>query len=213
MTVRDKFDDLLPSLVRERSPYYIDGNSTELSSQIMKKQTFTASEIIYQAGAPSDRVYVIKAGKVALIDTYPETGTEVSAVLGIGKVFGEMELLNGGVRTSTAQAMEDVKVVSFTYEEMMDLLFNNPEKSLILNRTAFNQLRELFGGETLDAQMYRLRREMDVAIKQAVINHEARVVKSHNGMMAMALPIILLVIVVAAIQFFLPNPAVLLSLI
>ena len=43
---------------------------------------------------------------------------------------------------------------------------------------------------------------MHVSIRDAVVAHESRVVKSHNGMAAIAVPIILLVLLAGASYWF-----------
>jgi CRP/FNR family cyclic AMP-dependent transcriptional regulator len=73
----------------------------------------------------------------------------------------------------------------------------------VLGKGSFQRLRELFSEESLDADLARLREELELSIRQAVVAHESRVVKSHNGMAAIAVPIILmLVLAVGAYWFF-----------
>lgn len=166
----------------------------------MNKHLFDDEQVIYHTGDFADRMYFIKSGHVQLIDDYPETGKCVSATLGPGKIFGEMELIDGSPRTCIAQTRGPVKLISFTQAELKDALFQNPENSLILSRTIFDHLRDLYSGESLESEVEKLRLEMHQTIKQAVVNHEARVVKSHNGMMAMALPVLALVIIGIVLQ-------------
>lgn len=120
-----------------------------------------------------------------------------------GKVFGEVELIDGKPRTSTARASDTVRITMFTHDEIVDMLFQHPENSLILARDVFNHLRKLYGGDDLESTMEKLREEMHEKIKKAVIAHESRVVKSHNGMAAIAIPIVLLVITAISLQLVL----------
>ncbi|WP_448526415.1 cyclic nucleotide-binding domain-containing protein [Parathermosynechococcus lividus] len=170
----------------------------------MNKCSFTDQDIIYRAGDPASVMYFIKAGQVELIDEFPETGRHVTAVLGPGKVFGEVDLIHGRTRLSTAQAKGEVKLFQFTETELKEALFENHVKSLMLSRTLYEHLRDLYSDNNLESELARLRVEMHQTVKQAVMDHEARVVKSHNGMMAIALPIVMLVGLVIALQFVLP---------
>lgn len=169
----------------------------------MEKCTYAPGAIIYREGEASNSVYLIKTGKVELVDTYPETGQVVAKTLSSGKVFGEVELIDGKTRSSTAKAVEEVKLLVFSHEEILDTLFKHPENSLVMARDVFDRLRQLYSTDSLDAEMTKLREEMHETIKKAVVSHESRVVKSHNGMAAIAIPVVLLVAIVVGIRFYL----------
>lgn len=169
----------------------------------MEKITYAPGDVIYREGDASEQVYLIKSGRIDLIDTYPETGQIVSKSLGPGRVFGEIELIDNRPRSSTAKASEEVKLTVFSHGEITDMLFNNPEKSLILARDVFDWLRQLYSADSLDGELAKLREEMHETIKSAVISHESRVVKSHNGMAAIAIPVIVLIAIVVGMQVYL----------
>lgn len=168
----------------------------------MEKRTYMPGETIYREGDESQSVYLVKSGKVEIVDTYPETGTVVSKSLNAGKVFGEVELVDRKPRSSTARVTEETRLLIFTHDEILDALFHHPEESLVMARDVFDRLRQLYSTDSLDSEMTRLREEMHETIKKAVISHESRVVKSHNGMAAIAIPIVLLVLIVIGIQIY-----------
>ena len=72
----------------------------------------------------------------------------------------------------------------------------------MLGKSTFEHLRALYDDASLDSDLERLREEMHVSIRDAVVAHESRVVKSHNGMAAIAVPIILLVLLAGASYWF-----------
>ncbi len=176
---------------------------SHFSNDFMEKRTYAPGDVVYQEGDASDNVYLIKSGRIELVDRYPETGEVVAKTLGVGKVFGEIELIDRKSRSSTAKVMESTKVMVFSHEEILDVLFKYPEQSLVLARDVFDRLRQLYSTDSLDAEMTKLREEMHETIKKAVISHESRVVKSHNGMAAIAIPIVLLVAIVIGIRVYL----------
>lgn len=169
----------------------------------MQKLTYAPGDVIYREGDASQAVYLIKSGRINIVDTYPETGNVVAKSLGPGRVFGEVELIDRRPRSSTAQASEEVKLTVFSHEEIMDMIFANPEKSLILARDVFDRLRQLYSTDSLDGELIKLREEMHETIKSAVISHESRVVKSHNGMAAITIPIVVLIAIVIGMQVYL----------
>jgi CRP-like cAMP-binding protein len=169
----------------------------------MRRVTLQAGEYVYKVDDPSESVYLVRSGKVELTTPYPETGEGVDSSHGPGRVFGEVEVIDGRVRTSNARVASTVDLMQIDREELMDILYAHPEKSLILGKSTFDRLRELFSEESLDSELARLREEMQVSIREAVVAHESRVVKSHNGMAAIGVPIVLmLALAVGAYWFF-----------
>ena len=169
----------------------------------MQRVTVEAGEYVYKVDDPSDTVYVVRSGKIELTTLYPETGEGVDASHGPGHVFGEVELIDGRNRTSNARVAATAELIQIGQEELMDILYDHPEKSLILGKSTFERLRELFSQESLESELARLREEMQLSIREAVVAHESRVVKSHNGMAAIGVPIVLMVaLAVGAYWFF-----------
>lgn len=169
----------------------------------MERVTVEAGEYVYKVDDPSDTVYVVRSGKIELTTPYPETGEGVDASHGPGHVFGEVELIDGRTRTSNARVASTAELIRIGREELLDILYEHPEKSLILGKSTFERLRELFSEESLDSELARLREEMELSIRQAVVAHESRVVKSHNGMAAIGVPIVLMIaLAIGAYWFF-----------
>ena len=169
----------------------------------MERVTVEAGEYVYKVDDPSDTVYVVRSGKIELTTPYPETGEGVDTSHGPGHVFGEVELIDGRSRTSNARVASTAELIRIGREELLDILYEHPEKSLILGKTSFDRLRELFSEESLESELARLREEMQISIRDAVVAHESRVVKSHNGMAAIGVPIVLMVaLAVGAYWFF-----------
>jgi CRP-like cAMP-binding protein len=169
----------------------------------MRRVTLQAGEYVYKLDDPSESVFLVRSGKVELTTPYPETGEGVDSAHGPGHVFGEVEVIDGRTRTSHARVASTVDLMQIDREELMDILYTHPEKSLILGKSTFDRLRELFSEESLDSELARLREEMQLSIREAVVAHESRVVKSHNGMAAIGVPIVLMVaLAVGAYWFF-----------
>jgi CRP-like cAMP-binding protein len=169
----------------------------------MRRVTLQAGEYVYKMDDPSTSIYVVRSGKVELTTPYPETGEGVDSSHGPGHVFGEVEVIDGRSRTSNARAAGSAELMQIEREELMDILYTHPEKSLILGKSTFEPLRELFSEDSLDSELARLREEMQMSVRNAVVAHESRVVKSHNGMAAIAVPILLmLALAVGAYWFF-----------
>jgi|694.fasta_scaffold74546_3 CRP-like cAMP-binding protein len=168
----------------------------------MQRVTVAAGDYLYKVDDPSDAVYLVRSGKVELTTPYPETGEGVDASHGPGHVFGEVEVIDGRTRTCNARAAATAELMQITRDELLDILYEHPEKSLILGKSTYERLKELFSEESLDSDLARLREEMQLSIRQAVVAHESRVVKSHNGMAAIAVPIVLMILLAVGAYWF-----------
>ncbi|MCP9792984.1 cyclic nucleotide-binding domain-containing protein [Vulcanococcus limneticus] len=168
----------------------------------MRRVTLQAGEYVYKVDDPSTSIYVVRSGKVELTTPYPETGEGVEQSHGPGHVFGEVEVIDGRSRTTNARVVAVSDLMQIEREELMDILYTHPEKSLILGKSSFERLRELFSEESLESELARLREEMQLSIREAVVAHESRVVKSHNGMAAIGVPIVLMVALAVGSYWF-----------
>ncbi len=160
----------------------------------LRKLHLEPGEFAYRSGDSGQDVYLVRTGTIELVTLYPETGEGVDGRHGPGHVFGEVELIDGRTRTHTARAAKPTELLVFSRDELMDLLFEHPERSLVLGRSVFDRLRDLYTNETLESDLARLREEMQASIRDAVVAHEGRVVRSHSGMAAIAIPIVLMVL-------------------
>ncbi|MEY3931079.1 MAG: hypothetical protein RLZZ516_2789, partial [Cyanobacteriota bacterium] len=88
---------------------------------------------------------------------------------GPGRFFGELEVIDGRSRTCNARVAADVSLIEIEKAELLDLLYKHPEHSLVLGKGSFQRLRELFSEESLDADLARLREELELSIRQAVV--------------------------------------------
>lgn len=169
----------------------------------MRRVSVPAGDYVYRVDQPSESIFLVRSGKVELTTPYPETGESVDQTHGPGHVFGEIEVIDGRQRTSNARAAQAAELMEIRRDELMDILYVHPEKSLILGKSVFERLRELFSEESLDSELARLREEMQLSIRGAVVAHESRVVRSHNGMAAIGVPIVMMVaLAVGAYWFF-----------
>jgi selenocysteine lyase/cysteine desulfurase/CRP-like cAMP-binding protein len=76
----------------------------------MRERALADREIVFAAGAPGDALYVVAEGTVEV--TLQRDGRWLRlGVLGPGKVFGEVALIDGGARTATCAAVGDGAVL------------------------------------------------------------------------------------------------------
>jgi CRP/FNR family transcriptional regulator, cyclic AMP receptor protein len=87
---------------------------------------FRRGDVIFREGEPAERLFLIDGGRVKLSIT-AGTGQEMLiAVLGTGQIFGELAIIDRGLRAMDARAMEDTQVYSLEGDQFWTLLENRP---------------------------------------------------------------------------------------
>jgi len=91
---------------------------------------FKKDQFIYFPDEPAQYIYMIANGRVR-IGRYLDDGKEiVTAILGMGEIFGELALAGEEKRTDFAQAMDDkTTVCPLSIEELKQLMYGNQELS------------------------------------------------------------------------------------
>ena len=72
------------------------------------KITFSAGEVIFRQGYPSDYAYVIEEGEVEIYNEREDGSESQIAVLRQGEMFGEYGVLDDAPRSASARAHTDI---------------------------------------------------------------------------------------------------------
>jgi len=89
---------------------------------IARERPFRAGETIYEHNTPSDALYCVVRGEVAVRGDDGATRS-----VGPLTTFGVEEILSGRLRAATAVAVADTLVLAIDAEDFFDLLANNVE--------------------------------------------------------------------------------------
>ncbi|MCM8635015.1 cyclic nucleotide-binding domain-containing protein [Accumulibacter sp.] len=82
---------------------------------LMRPQEFTAGEVIVREGEEGDSLFVICSGAVEVLKACPAAVDPLGrgiALLSVGDVFGEMELIDMQYRSASIRALEPVRLVA-----------------------------------------------------------------------------------------------------
>lgn len=110
---------------------------------LMRELHFAATEVIVQEGEDGDSLFVICSGSVEVLKASPvANGTfgKRIAVLQVGDVFGEMELIDTQRRSATIRALEPVSVLALSNADLFQIYESDPQTFTLL---ALNLAREL----------------------------------------------------------------------
>ena len=85
----------------------VDDHAMEAIVPLLREVTFAAGEVIVREGDDGDTMFLICTGAVEVLKAGPEVddgpGRRI-AVLGVGDVFGEMEVIDMQRRSATVRA-------------------------------------------------------------------------------------------------------------
>lgn len=95
---------------------------------------FEADAVIVREGEPSDAMYIVLSGGVAVIKALDAGRSELLDVLMAGEYFGEMSLLTCPPRSATVMAMEPVSVLRLGHAEVQQFLSRHPRAGMAIYR-------------------------------------------------------------------------------
>jgi len=105
----------------------IDPSTVDQIARRAQSRTLDKGELLFNVGDTSDALYVIAEGRIR-IWTVSAAGAEVTLnVLTNGAVFGEIGMLDGGVRTAGASAMLRTRLTSIARRTFYEALDRDPQ--------------------------------------------------------------------------------------
>lgn len=90
------------------------------------KKTVEKGSFLFRQGDPSDTLYLIKAGKLKLVQLTESGRENIIDIVGTGEILGETVLFQRGEYLFSAQAIETTKLCSFSVSQFETVIRNNP---------------------------------------------------------------------------------------
>jgi CRP-like cAMP-binding protein len=137
---------------------FVDGLDPADRAALLKLGTvrrFRRDAAILLEGDQSDRVLLLREGRVRIVSTSPYGREILLAVRSCGELVGELNVLasEGAPRAATVIALEDVTAQTIAATEFLSFLQDHPKVSLALLRQVAARLRES-SGHHVDAGAY-----------------------------------------------------------
>ena len=134
----------------------VDDQAMQKIMPLMRERDFAAGEVIVQEGEDGDSLFVICSGSVEVLKASPEAagvfGKRI-AVLTVGDVFGEMELIDMQRRSATVRALESVSTLALSNGDLLHIYeFDPPTFTLIVMNLARELSRRLRSIDDLAAR-------------------------------------------------------------
>ena len=100
-------------------------------------RTYESGDVVFEAGDAADAVHVILSGEASVLGK-PDAGT-----LGQGDYFGEMALLDGGLRSATILAAGELRTFELPRDAFVELLRQEPGLAIVLTAELSWRVRRL----------------------------------------------------------------------
>ncbi len=116
--------------------YGMNNTQLELAAHLCEERNYKAGQIIFPEGATSDELFIIAQGEVDILVNptlvSPSPGKELPssmiATLRRGQSFGEIALVDQGLRSATAQASQNnTRVLVLPSKKLLQLCETYPE--------------------------------------------------------------------------------------
>jgi CRP/FNR family transcriptional regulator, cyclic AMP receptor protein len=101
-----------------------------------KPESFNAGDTIFAQGDPGDRMYIVRSGSVEVL-----VGGKVVEIIQANGIFGEMALVDGGVRSATARAKDACELAPIDHRLFLLMVDEAPYFALNVMKVMANRLR------------------------------------------------------------------------
>ena len=101
-------------------------------------ESFPAGKMIFEEGDPGKQMFVVKSGEIDIV-----VHGQVVETIGEGGMFGEMALIESGVRSARAVAKTDCALVPIDERRFSFLIQQTPQFALQVMKIMAERLRKI----------------------------------------------------------------------
>ncbi len=121
---------------------HLSAEELQALRQMAQERAFAAGAEVFREGEPGDGVYIIKTGLVEISGRMESGARCVFSRFGPGEMFGEMAVIEQGLRSATAMAVQETTVYFFPLDIMLRQLRRSPVLSFNLLQEISRRLRD-----------------------------------------------------------------------
>lgn len=109
---------------------------------LSEQRNIKAGEVIFEEGAPSLYLYLVKRGLVGIESHFPAWGRRMILTVGPGELFSWSALVEPRIETASARALEDTTVLRIKGGTLMDICCEDTNFGFQLYRTLAEVITE-----------------------------------------------------------------------
>jgi uncharacterized membrane protein len=110
----------------------LDDEERAALADVLQVARFPKGKAIFRTGDVGGALYLVNAGLVRVSIENNEGTQVILGEYGRGQVFGEISLLDGGPRTSTAMALDDSEVLILNRSNLLEMITKYPHSAMDL---------------------------------------------------------------------------------
>lgn len=136
-------ETLSPVELLRSVPLFADLEEDELErfSRVAVPRSFPAGTRVFHEGDRSDACYIVREGSFRVTREHSDGRAITLATMGRGEVFGELAMLDGDLRSASAEALTDGELLALPAVDVKALLARHPEISVKLVAALVRRLR------------------------------------------------------------------------
>ena len=151
-------------------------------SQLTIIRTYQKGSMIILAEDVGDTFFVIRKGQVKVSILHEDGREVIFSLLGPGKVFGELSLLDSKPRSANVVALKDTELITLRRSDFLQLVYENPQVATLLMAELASRLRrtdeKIEGLALLDVTSRISRTLLQLAADQGVESAEGVVIEN-----------------------------------
>ncbi len=124
---------------------HVEDDGLRLLVGLMRPRRFRRNEVVFHQGDVGDALHIVVEGGVKIVLPSAEGDEAIIASLKAGDFFGELALLDGSPRSTTATALEQTETLALPRDQFLGLLPDDPRLVTALLRALAAELRRLTG--------------------------------------------------------------------
>ena len=124
---------------------HVDDPGLTTLAGLMRPRRFRRNEVIFHQDDIGDSLHIVVEGGVKIVLPSQEGDEAIIASLKPGDFFGELALLDGAPRSTTATALEATETLALPRDQFLRLLPEDPRLVTALLRALAGELRRLTG--------------------------------------------------------------------
>jgi CRP/FNR family transcriptional regulator, cyclic AMP receptor protein len=106
-------------------------------------RTFRRGQVVFSRNDPSDTVIVVVSGRVKVVVRSADGGELTLTVIGAGRLFGEIAVVDSGPRSADAETLEESQLLLIPRETIRDICARVPSAGQALTTSIAAMLRRL----------------------------------------------------------------------
>jgi CRP/FNR family cyclic AMP-dependent transcriptional regulator len=114
-----------------------------MPDELLRKFTkiYAPGSVIFREGEDGEEMYIVQKGRVRVSKAFSGK-TLAIAVIEKGDFFGETAIVNRVTRTATVTAIDDVELLAFDREGLVNMITKNPRIAMSIIDKLCRRLRE-----------------------------------------------------------------------